>query len=1547
MKRRLLSSLFTLLFGVSLCFGTTPVSAHSFSEEELVQLQEMENTEGGSPPVEEEITPHTSSNALSEEESTLKYAVDYESLQMEINESLLLSEASDSGQMLDDDGYFFISIDDSKTGKDSKVKVNVKFDALDGSGVKENAHTSQMNILNITVDDTDSGDDDTDNGCIDYHNIKVEKVTNSEYRSLPGVDKTLDYTKTLHGSTRSVAKALGFSGTSSIIDGHVCDADPVRPDVEDTCKTKSASSKAEDGGTVYKEEAHTVFVVKVTYDRPNYRTLGGEAKDNFPDTRFNTEYYAWDNSLSSSLNKAPIEACRDTFYMQVNLTQTGAYLSTGQSEPYHANYQLTLTPTADIVYHSNDGTAKSGYSLKNPNKTIYQGGKLVSTTFKSTTTKINLRDADKMVTRSGYRLVPGEEWIIGGTNTTRYKTITHSETISLDNLKTALTEATKADGDGTIHLYANWEGIETAKLTLKRETGISKVGKSGDVNHTSKTYDITVGTEVTIDASCATGYEWGNWTGDAEHTNAIQANSNGVISTKKFKFTMPNKDITLVARPARSSYEVRLHANIPEGVASFNWNVGNTWTLQGGTKNETGGGVVYPNLDPATQSYEFKTYQMADDNAYTLPQSHRIEFPGYHIFKGNDKTTSGYWTEPDGGDYIDAGEGNEVNPVTMYNKYVAKSDDGILHLYAQWLENFHLVQYHANGGLANTGRSISLNDAGLACKNDEVVNKEIAYTTETIDLNNVTNLFTRDGYYVDGGEAWRIGTAESASTITQTTTPVTLLTNSLPSLDTNSGSTLTLYANWKPTAKIVFLAGGTPAAGYTVSGDVVYADGSIYAIADLRPDTATVTLPSVTSMLTKPAYKVDDADAWVVKSYQLGSGTPVSYTGSPTLPHNIEVSTSIFSLASLLQTGGELVTIYLEPNWKPDVITVNYDYGTHGGYQVGTGATKTTQEVTIGQPIPLPTDAQKAGDTGVYSADNPDGWQFIGWTATPNSTTLYPQTNASVDLQGLTLYACYQKTVTTDFVSYAYGGAEPYATLNNTNRRVESPQVTIYNTATTGTITTPTPNTISGWTARGWTKDTDTITRYTTGNYQKGATFYAPNTAYTVSQNSTLYAEYARDILWYYVQLGTVSQHSQTIYRNSYNINAYTKTAAHTTPIQAAKTGWTPNGWSKNADCQAAPEVKSGSAVTVSDGDVFYGLYTKAITISYDPNSYKPQKPMPSSQTTTGWFTTAGYDSTITGTYPNGERVNTTASQSLNQWFAANTRAKDTRKHTDRGYYYQPVQAADLVNVYRKINQRETDMLPTHWSTTQEGASSDTKTSPDWVDTFNVRQNCYEKNTYEFRESTILYQQYTEAVLTENQQLHTSVSLLITDSADISKFFETSLLSDLGRVYKVVDRSVARVTQRGVITGIAAGTTKVNVFASDGKSQIGSCDVVVSSASVTLPKRMVLGESATVKLRVHANAPNTVVASLYMETLTNLLGKNYRNTYKLNAYKEIDSETLEHLPPGSKALEVTSTNGTAEGSFKLRVEPEVNFETITEDTYYATIVWDLKLKEMK
>ncbi len=180
------------------------------------------------------------------------------------------------------------------------------------------------------------------------------------------------------------------------------------------------------------------------------------------------------------------------------------------------------------------------------------------------------------------------------------------------------------------------------------------------------------------------------------------------------------------------------------------------------------------------------------------------------------------------------------------------------------------------------------------------------------------------------------------------------------------------------------------------------------------------------------------------------------------------------------------------------VPTVYYDAVTNGG-STGTAAIVTA----LNAPVNFTPSATK------------NGWNFVGWNTDSTATT--GMDSLTMSEYSVTLYAIFSKQLTGTF----YSGANATETVSTT----------IYNTATSGSITAPALGAKDGWTSVGWN---ESISGYT-------SEIIAGNTI-TLTENKEFYGIYKREITLSYNASGgdsTPADQSGTQYLNVHSTDSF------------------------------------------------------------------------------------------------------------------------------------------------------------------------------------------------------------------------------------------------------------------------------------------------------------------------------------------------------------------------------------------------------------------------
>ena len=557
----------------------------------------------------------------------------------------------------------------------------------------------------------------------------------------------------------------------------------------------------------------------------------------------------------------------------------------------------------------------------------------------------------------------------------------------------------------------------------------------------------------------------------------------------------------------------------------------------------------------------------------------------------------------------------------------------------------------------------------------------------------------------------------------------------------------------------------------------------------------------------------------------------------------------------------------------------------------------------------------------------------------------------------LTATALPKEVITATFISHSYSSSDSYNIPDSAQQKQEISKefVDKYDPKTGKliekvpremTFNFPSAGQINGWVFDGWVLSDTASSSYDDKGYNKASVNQAGASG-MITKNVVYYAQYHREMSWYFVQQNKVDRHYKTVYRNSYNINRFEHEYKDKAPNQTLKEGWVSQGWTDEADCKADPDVQSGGTIIATEGQVFYGLFEKDVTVTYDINTYDPVNRVPDSQTGKAYFTTASWDFSQVKDYVHPSYKNVLSNTWLNDFFTKKTDYSapvDLRKDSDVGFIYPTITVADTVPVYRKINQRETDVLPTIWSTNPKGFTVDFEvTQGEWPEGFDRRINCNPQTSYEFREDTTLYQQYETLKMPADKKIHTSVSILVGDSINVGNRFKSDYFSDLGRVYVSPDHSIATVTEAGKITGRGPGVITIKVYTSDGKTDIGDCKVIVSSSSVKIPDRITLGERAEVGITARSGEGASVTATLSMDAVSALRGRESSKLYSLHSYFGNGNDFTE-VDAGNTILKAASSNGKPATDTKtFYVMPDISLQSLKSDVYDATIVWKLHL----
>lgn len=241
-------------------------------------------------------------------------------------------------------------------------------------------------------------------------------------------------------------------------------------------------------------------------------------------------------------------------------------------------------------------------------------------------------------------------------------------------------------------------------------------------------------------------------------------------------------------------------------------------------------------------------------------------------------------------------------------------------------------------------------------------------------------------------------------------------------------------------------------------------------------------------------------------------------------------------------------------HFKETENTVTYNYANNGG----TSATKTSAAVKEGSAIDLTPTATKSG------------WTFVGWNTDKNATT--GLTSLKMGTSDVTLYAIYKKTLTATFIDYS-----------GTTKKTRTATTTIYNKATSGTVSAPTQNAYTGWTKRGWTTSTSASA--------------SAVSSYSISADTIFYGLYSRTLTLSYNKNGgntTPSSQTGTQYANSYSITAY-KNPSFTLAGAISKADSAFTGWAANST--SGTKYNAGANIIISADTTMYATWQAVVNV--------------------------------------------------------------------------------------------------------------------------------------------------------------------------------------------------------------------------------------------------------------------------------------------------------------------------------------------------------------
>ena len=733
-------------------------------------------------------------------------------------------------------------------------------------------------------------------------------------------------------------------------------------------------------------------------------------------------------------------------------------------------------------------------------------------------------------------------------------------------------------------------------VTLSKGVGISSVSGEG-------TY--AYGTSVTITATMESHYHWSKWTGYTTTTS------------RQYTFTMPAQNVTLQAHAELDTFTLT--------VKYYTWSVTNSTSIgvyQNDCYVDSGGDVAYNKTTTVTHGYSTNGFDVVietlnfDYDYYMdieeITELSNVNRMSYRWVPTKNETINIYIAQRYKVSYSASGSTSGTAPESHYkihgvaeevaqnSGYLAKTG----HTFIGWSETENRVD-----GMINyqEGDYIGKNEDITLYPTWEINTYKLNISYSSAKVTNATNLkVTQSDCNVSGGtdlESGEIATVSHTYTTTSYTITIERLNTSYTyyigtSAVSTSSKTNSITYSWTPTA-----------------------NGTIYIYVGQRYQVSYSTSGSTSGTAPSTQNKVHGTD--LTLSINAGSlaKTGYTYVGWSTSSNDTD-GTASYSAGGTYSSNSS-TTLY--PAWKINTYTVTYNATTNGGTFGNASGYSSTASVNYGSSIDL-------SKTNRYGSKS--GWTFVGWNTSSTATSAL--SSLTMGAGDVTLYAIYSKTLTGTFY---------YGLSKASNKTVST---TIYNTATSGSITTPanqasvTYNSRT-FTALGWRDDT------TAGNKE-----YSESTSVTISANTSFYQVYSGTLTLSYNANGGSSTPSSQTATQYYNSNGSASSHSFTLASAISKTGHTFSKWASGST--SGTKYSAGGSVSISSNTTFYATWTintytitwlndDGTTIAEEVYNYgsTPSRTGPSKETTAyysyefaGWspsITTVTGDKTYTATY--------------------------------------------------------------------------------------------------------------------------------------------------------------------------------------------------------------------------------------------------------------------------------------------------------------------------
>ena len=489
-------------------------------------------------------------------------------------------------------------------------------------------------------------------------------------------------------------------------------------------------------------------------------------------------------------------------------------------------------------------------------------------------------------------------------------------------------------------------------------------------------------------------------------------------------------------------------------------------------------------------------------------------------------------------------------------------------LYAVCKANSYTVSYNSNGGSGTMTNDTATYDSNFITKKNTFTKTGYTFNgwNEKADGTGTVWGLTTSGVY-ESGKTWKWTYTKNITLYTQwkanTNTKYVVkhykqkLDGTYPS-EADDTDNLTGTADSSVSPAIKSYAGFTAPSVQTVT---ISADGSTVVTYKYTRNKYTFTLGSTTGITTTGSTASGSYYYGSTITLKASANTGYIFTGWTSSNTSLVGNQTTANTTFTMPAGN----ITMTPSVTVNSYTVTYDATTNGG-----STAKQTASTKYKSLVDLTKKAEKSG------------YEFVGWNTNKDATSAL--SSYEMPAKNVTLYAIYKKTLT--------------ATFNYYNSKSETRSVTIYNNATSGSITSPaalgTPN---GYTFR----------HYSTSNVANAAKTIDANSAVVLTSNQTYYASYQKNV--------TAKIYYSTLTANDYIYSGASQTSVDVTAVkylgytgvEVDSTYTVPTAVTSSTG-GASAEKYIGVSNKVSDATVitpttantsYYAVYTESITFHY------------------------------------------------------------------------------------------------------------------------------------------------------------------------------------------------------------------------------------------------------------------------------------------------------------------------------------------------------------